>query len=1096
LTIEEEILDKGNLTVVGESKLSGVVQMDSNVVILGNLVVEQNATIKGTTFSRGGIETSSMNMSGDLAVGGATVIDSTLEVFQTTRLHDSLSLLAPLLVGADHVFTVDNSGNTHINGKVTIMDTLIATSNKGAFLGDLVARATSVTTLEATGVVTLNDSLEVHGDTELKGDLAVEENTTLSGSLDVSGASTMTALATTGISNSGVLSSNSIENATEVLTNTLEVESSARMQSLDVSESTQFFGQMTVQSADTTLLFGVTPGANSGALGLVSLPGDLKIYSSSTAHSDAPGAPEISLMSSGTMTATGKVTAKNLETTSATTLSSIAGELRVDKKARLLDGLDVEVGGSAALRVRRTNGTIEMHNLVKFENDLTVTGGRSVTMGTSGSNTSLTVHGATEVGSLTVNSTTSLTGTLTAPDGKFTSALSTNGVARAQQGLVVGHGNSSSTAPPSGYTALFDGSTSGMGTSNGIKIKLNQGTGNVSNANEFITFENNNGTVVGRIRGENSSDWGNDGFKVHDRAQKVYAVTTNTLQATHETLWAINQTQFAVSGWVTVATNFIPDSWMVFWPGFDWGDIPSQGWQATIRTSQAKKAWVIAALKIASATASGVSLANWDAALNGEFGSAGGISYSSGNGDYAEYIPRENIKDEFSPRQIVGVKDGHVTLNTSDADHLMVISTAPIVLGNEPSEELLYRYEKVAFLGQVPVDVLGTVESGDYILPSGDNDGFAIALSPDEIEFEQIDQIVGLAWESGSDPYFNTVNVAVGLDQASSAQKIVSLRDQLGRMESELTELTAMVMTNGNISTNPQMSEELVLTGWRPFRKWNGRRNKASKSPLNPGTKTGIPVEYEGNPAIEIAQASTEHSTMLDGMSEAEIVAAVADAREGKVPQEWIDNLNGRELNTIVKTVVKDHVDRAALEAEQRAIDIKDESFEHFAHVLETMTHNAESLEGLEADLSMMMTELGVDESKVDRLSNECIGGIISHELSMESLTEIFHSDEAKEIWALPELSNIRPGTQAEKRFISQVQYQIFDIVNKEFPEITEHMPEVKSRLQDESEKPSWSASDILEKSAFKPGSSPQRDLKMPSVSGAPNGKPRAGLNK
>ena len=41
LTIEEKILDKGELSVLGKTHLSGFVQMDSNVVILGNLLVER-----------------------------------------------------------------------------------------------------------------------------------------------------------------------------------------------------------------------------------------------------------------------------------------------------------------------------------------------------------------------------------------------------------------------------------------------------------------------------------------------------------------------------------------------------------------------------------------------------------------------------------------------------------------------------------------------------------------------------------------------------------------------------------------------------------------------------------------------------------------------------------------------------------------------------------------------------------------------------------------------------------------------------------------------------------------------------------------------
>ena len=120
MTIEEHIIDKGDLTVLGESRMSGFVQMDDDVVILGNLVVEQDMTIKGTTFSRGGIETTSLIMEGDLTVGGSAVIDSTLEVMQKTLLQDTLTVYGDLLVGRDHVFTVDTFGNANVNGSMAL----------------------------------------------------------------------------------------------------------------------------------------------------------------------------------------------------------------------------------------------------------------------------------------------------------------------------------------------------------------------------------------------------------------------------------------------------------------------------------------------------------------------------------------------------------------------------------------------------------------------------------------------------------------------------------------------------------------------------------------------------------------------------------------------------------------------------------------------------------------------------------------------------------------------------------------------------------------------------------------------------------------
>ena len=130
-----------------------------------------------------------------------------------------------------------------------------------------------------------------------------------------------------------------------------------------------------------------------------------------------------------------------------------------------------------------------------------------------------------------------------------------------------------------------------------------------------------------------------------------------------------------------------------------------------------------------------------------------GVAYKSGSADYAEWIEKANTKVQYAPGEIVGVKDGKISYTTSDADHLLVISTNPIVLGNQPEEHLEYRYEKVAFMGQVPVRIRGEVSKGDYILPFGEHDGTGVAVSPEDILLEQIPQIIGVAWEDGNNDY-------------------------------------------------------------------------------------------------------------------------------------------------------------------------------------------------------------------------------------------------------------------------------------------------------------------------------------------------------
>jgi hypothetical protein len=80
-------------------------------------------------------------------------------------------------------------------------------------------------------------------------------------------------------------------------------------------------------------------------------------------------------------------------------------------------------------------------------------------------------------------------------------------------------------------------------------------------------------------------------------------------------------------------------------------------------------------------------------------------------------------------------------------------------------------------MGQVPVRVVGRVSQGDYILPSGDNDGYGVAVSKEEITLDMVPQIVAIAWESGEDDFFNVVNCSVGLDN-QGLQALVELVDE------------------------------------------------------------------------------------------------------------------------------------------------------------------------------------------------------------------------------------------------------------------------------------------------------------------------------
>ena len=173
-----------------------------------------------------------------------------------------------------------------------------------------------------------------------------------------------------------------------------------------------------------------------------------------------------------------------------------------------------------------------------------------------------------------------------------------------------------------------------------------------------------------------------------------------------------------------------------------------------------------------------------------------GVAYNSGNADYAEWLERADPAESLVFGDIVGVRGGKISRNIQDGDMVMVISKSPIVLGNTPPEGQEQYFEKCAFLGQVPVKVVGPVQVGDYILPSGKNNGLGVAIAPSELTAVQAAKVVGIAWSSlpaGTPGY---VNAAVGMPVKSGLEvlqrqeeTIASLQTHVSAMEGMLREL-------------------------------------------------------------------------------------------------------------------------------------------------------------------------------------------------------------------------------------------------------------------------------------------------------------------
>lgn len=181
-----------------------------------------------------------------------------------------------------------------------------------------------------------------------------------------------------------------------------------------------------------------------------------------------------------------------------------------------------------------------------------------------------------------------------------------------------------------------------------------------------------------------------------------------------------------------------------------------------------------------------------------------GIYFKSGGADYAEYLPHLDLGETFNKGDVVGVFGGQISKNTSGASKIMVISSNPIVLGNFQEGKAMQGYEKVAFLGQVPVRVYGKVAVGDYILASGNNDGAAVAKNKAALSLSDYENIVGVAWEASTSKPVNMINTAVGINQNDLVIQLKQQRQELDELKKTVAGLLERI--DGK-TTNPDTTK-------------------------------------------------------------------------------------------------------------------------------------------------------------------------------------------------------------------------------------------------------------------------------------------------
>lgn len=177
-----------------------------------------------------------------------------------------------------------------------------------------------------------------------------------------------------------------------------------------------------------------------------------------------------------------------------------------------------------------------------------------------------------------------------------------------------------------------------------------------------------------------------------------------------------------------------------------------------------------------------------------------GVEYSSGNGDYAEWLERENPDELISTGDIVAVKAGKITKNLKNAEQIMAVSHRPIVLGNTPKEGKFHLGNTIAFMGQIPVKVMGPIKAGDYIVAKSEIKGYGVGVNPKEMSIEDFKLTVGRAWDTNTSNGPKMINTVVGIHNGDYInilkryeQKFKQTEERVQSVEAKLEILTELI---------------------------------------------------------------------------------------------------------------------------------------------------------------------------------------------------------------------------------------------------------------------------------------------------------------
>ena len=170
-----------------------------------------------------------------------------------------------------------------------------------------------------------------------------------------------------------------------------------------------------------------------------------------------------------------------------------------------------------------------------------------------------------------------------------------------------------------------------------------------------------------------------------------------------------------------------------------------------------------------------------------------GVEYASGNGDYAEWLEREDISEKITPGDIVAVNSGKITKDLTLFEQIMVVSHYPIMLGNKPAPEREHLGNKIAFMGQVPVKVMGVVSSGDFIVADQEISGYAKAISSSDMTADDFKFCVGRSWEENKMSGPKLVNTVIGVHNGEWVNIVNEIKNKQSDIEQRVANLELLL---------------------------------------------------------------------------------------------------------------------------------------------------------------------------------------------------------------------------------------------------------------------------------------------------------------